>query len=385
MFSRRTNWNLEPNAYTRAIEEHRRAGREVLDLTASNPTAAGFQHDPEILRALSDPAALQYSPDAKGMRSAREAVSRYYAARGEQVSPENIILTTSTSEAYSFVFRLLCDPGDEVLIPSPGYPLFDFLAGIQDVRLKPYGLFYDHGWHLDAHSVRTALTDRARAIMGVHPNNPTGSYVHPGEAAELNAICVERGLALVVDEVFLDFAHDGQGSYSSFVTNSAALTFTLSGLSKIAGLPQMKMAWIAVSGPETQVKPALERLEVIADTYLSMNAPVQLATPAMLAARESFQRQLMARVRINLSELDAQISRQSLCQRLNLEAGWYATLRVPVNHSDEELAIELLTQRGVLVHPGHFYEFSGDGYLVISLITPEEEFREGVSRLLAFF
>lgn len=394
MFSRRTNWNLAPNAYTRAVEEHRRAGRELLDLTASNPTAVGFQYDPDILRTLSDPAALSYSPDAKGMRSAREAVSGYYAERGEQVSAENIILTTSTSEAYSFVFRLLCDPGDEVLIPAPGYPLFDFLAAIQDVQLKPYGLFYDHGWYVDLHSVRTALTERTRAIMAVHPNNPTGSYVHVGEAAELNATCAERELALVIDEVFLDFAHNqpdpaetgpGRGAHASFATNSQALTFTLSGLSKIAGLPQMKFAWIAVSGREDLVRPALERLEVIADTYLSMNAPIQLAAPAMFGARESFQRQLMTRVRTNLDELDAQLSQQSLVSRLEVEAGWYATLRVPVSRSDEELAIELLRKRKVLVYPGHFYEFPGDGYLVISLITPEDEFREGVSRVLAYF
>jgi alanine-synthesizing transaminase len=384
MFSQRTNWNLAPNPYTRAVDEHRRAGREVLDLTASNPTAVGLHYDAEFLGSLSDPAALHYGPDAKGMRRAREAVSDYYAARGERIPPENLVLTTSTSEAYSFVFRLLCDPSDEVLIPAPGYPLFDFLAGIQDVRLKPYGLFYDHGWHLDTHSIRTAITGRTRAIMAVHPNNPTGSYVHPREAAELNAICSERELALVIDEVFLDFAHDGEPR-PSFITNSAALTFTLSGLSKIAGLPQMKFAWVGVSGPEKLVAQAIERLEVIADTYLSMNAPIQLAAPAMFAARESFQAQLMARVRSNLAELDAQLARQSLCRRLEVEAGWYATLRVPARGPDEELAIELLQKHDVLVHPGHFYEFCGDGYLVLSLITPEEEFREGVKRLIAYF
>ncbi|MGH9523121.1 MAG: pyridoxal phosphate-dependent aminotransferase [Terriglobales bacterium] len=384
MFSRRTNWDLAPNRFTRAVEQHRRAGREVLDLTASNPTAVGFEYDPSLLHVLANPAALGYSPDAKGMCSACEAVSEYYATRGEHVPQENIILTTSTSEAYSFVFRLLCDPEDEVQIPAPGYPLFDFLGTLQDVRLKPYGLFYDHGWHLDAHSVRTAVTDRTRAVMAVHPNNPTGSYVHPGDAAQLNAIAAERELGLVIDEVFLDFAHDGQPR-PSFAVNDAALTFTLSGLSKIAGLPQMKFAWIVVSGPESLVATALERLEVIADTYLSMNAPIQLAAPAMFAARESFQRQLMARVRANLAELDAQLARQSLCSRLEVEAGWYATLRVPVGRTDEELAIELLEQLDVLVHPGHFYEFSGDGYLVLSLIAPEAEFREGVLRLLKSF
>lgn len=384
MFSQRTNWNLAPNRFTRAVEEHRRSGREALDLTVSNPTAVGFQYESGLLRALSNPAALSYMPDAKGMRSAREAVSAYYAARGERVPPENIILTTSTSEAYTFAFRLLCDPGDEVLIPVPGYPLFEFLATIEDVQLKPYGLFYDDGWHLDAHSLRTGLNDRTRAIMAVHPNNPTGSYVSAADAGQLNEIASQRGLALVIDEVFLDFAHEAQAR-PSFATNAAVLTFTLSGLSKIAGLPQMKFAWVAVSGPTQVVRTALERLEVIADTYLSMNAPVQLAAPAMLAARESFQGQLMSRVRENLAAMDAQLARQSLCNRLDIEAGWYAVLRVPVSRSDEELAIELLQNCGVLVHPGHFYEFPGDGYLVLSLIAPEGDFREGTSRLLNFF
>lgn len=382
MFSRRTNWNLAPNRYTRAVEEHRRAGREMLDLTASNPTTIGLQYDDRLLGEFANSAALRYSPEARGLRSAREAVSAYYAARGEEVSPDNLILTTSTSEAYSFVFRLLCDPGEEVLVPSPGYPLFDFLAEIQDVKLKSYALLYDHGWHVDLHSVRTSIGANTRAVMAIHPNNPTGSYVHTNEATELNTLCAEKGMALVIDEVFLDFGHDGR-TRPSFAMNRGALTFTLSGLSKIAGLPQMKVAWIAVSGPDEVVKTALERLEVIADTYLSMNAPTQLAVPAMLAARESFQRQLMTRVRANLVVLDEQLARQSLCNRLEVEAGWYAALRVPVTRSDEQLAIELL-DRGVLVHPGHFYDFPTNGYLVVSLITPEQEFREGISRLLGF-
>lgn len=382
MFSRRTNWNLAPNDYTRAVEEHRRRGRELRDLTASNPTTIGFEFDESILQAFSRPEAFRYSPDPRGLRSAREAVSAYYASRGETVSPDHVILTTSTSEAYSFVFRLLCDPADEVLVPSPGYPLFDFLAEIQDVRVKTYVLFYDHGWHVDLHSIRSSMGIGARAIMAIHPNNPTGSYIHASEAAELSALCAEKGAALVVDEVFLDFAHDSH-QRPSFATNRDVLTFTLSGLSKIAGLPQMKFAWMVVSGPDELVAPALERLEVIADTYLSMNTPTQLAVPAMLATRESFQRQLMARVRSNLAELDAKLARQTLCNRLEIEGGWYAVLRVPVTRSDEQLAIDLL-QKSVLVHPGHFYDFPSNGYLVVSLITPEQEFREGLGRLLAY-
>jgi alanine-synthesizing transaminase len=400
VFSRRTNWLLAPNRFSTALEKHRASGRELLDLTASNPTNIGLRYKAEtILSSLSDPNALEYHPDAKGLRVARDAVSAYYRERGASVDPERLVLTTSTSEAYSLVFRLLCDPGDEVLAPAPSYPLFEFLADIQDVRLRPYPLFYDHGWHMDVHAITTFAGERTRAIMLVHPNNPTGSYVKPAEAEQLNAICAQRGLALVVDEVFLDFAHASVAPPLSLSRQPAlstvegerqggdypaALTFTLSGLSKIAGLPQMKFAWIAVSGPENLAREAMARLEVIADTYLSMNAPIQLAAPVLFAQRHQFQRQLMARIRANLAELDGQLAAQQTIARLQIEAGWYAVLRVPVTRSDEELAIELLERRSVLVHPGHFYDFPADGYLVVSLIAREEEFREGVKRLLEF-
>ncbi len=384
MFSRRTHWDFTPNRLTAALEKHRAARRELLDLTASNPTCIGLRYDEEaILHALANPEALRYRPEPTGLRSAREQVAAYYGERGEQVDVERVILTTSTSEAYSFVFRLVANPDDEVLIPSPSYPLFDFLADLHDVRLQPYTLFYDHGWHVDVHSVRSAITPRTRAIMAVHPNNPTGSYLKPGEIEQLNALCAGSGAALVVDEVFLDFAHDGQPR-PSFVNNQAALTFTLSGLSKISGLPQMKFAWIVVSGPDEPARAAVQRLEMIADTYLSMNAPVQLAAPALFSERHGIQQQLMARVRANLTELDAQLARQSAGQRLEIAGGWYALLRVPVMRSDEELAIALLENESVLVHPGHFFDFHSDGYLVVSLITPEDLFREGVIRVLSF-
>ncbi len=384
MFSRRTNWNLAPNRFSSALEEYRRSGRELLDLTASNPTIVGFEYDCDsLLRAFASRDALRYRPEPKGLRSAREQVALYYRERGDHVDAERIVLTTSTSEAYSFVFRLLCDPGDEVLIPSPSYPLFEFLADLQDVRLRPYMLFYDHGWHVDVHGVSSAVSPSTRVVMAVHPNNPTGSYLRTGEIAALNSLCAERGLALVIDEVFLDFAHDGDRR-PSLAANAGALTFTLSGLSKISGLPQMKFAWIAVSGRDDHVASAMERLEIIGDTYLSMSAPIQLAAPAMFAARHSFQRQLSSRIADNLEELDRQLGTQRLCHRLETEGGWYAVLRVPVMRSDEELAIDLLEKRSVLVHPGHFYDFPSDGYLVISLIAPEAEFAAGVRNILEF-
>jgi alanine-synthesizing transaminase len=385
MFSRRTRWNLETNPFTLALQEHQRQGRELLDLTASNATRAGLKVDAQqILRALSHAEALDYDPQPRGLYVARLAVAEYYASLGVEVAPERLVLTTSTSEAYSFAFRLLCDPDDEVLIPTPSYPLFEFLAQIQDVKLVPYELVYDHGWQIDFHSLERAITARTRGIILVNPNNPTGSYVNDAERARLNEFCREHSLALIADEVFFDFNLSAK-SFTSFAANHDVLTFSLSGLSKVSGLPQMKVAWMAVSGPANLVEPALERLEVIADTYLSMNAPVQHAIPELLQQRHSFQSQLMARLRANLAELDRQLSGQKLLTRLDVEGGWYATLRVPVTRTDEELAIELLHETGVLVHPGHFFDFASDGYLVLSLMAPETEFAEAVMRVMKFF
>jgi len=388
-FARRTSWNLATNRYTEALEAHRRAGRVLLDLTASNPTTVGLHYrEDELMRALTDREALRYEPQSKGLLTAREAVAAYYAEHGARVSPDDLILTTSTSEAYSFVFRLLCNPGDAVLVPTPSYPLFDFLADIQDVKLFPYELVYDHGWQLEVMSlfgaVDRALATGARcgAVLAVHPNNPTGSFLQGRELQLLNDTCAENDMAIVADEVFLDYAL-GKQPPRTCAANEEALTFTLSGLSKISGLPQMKVAWIAVSGPPALKNEALARLEVIADTYLSMNAPLQLALPTMLEERDHIQPQLMQRVQTNIAELDQQLVAQKLCQRLDVEGGWYAIVRVPVHGSDEELAIALLRQKNVLVQPGHFYDFAADGYLVVSLITPGPEFAEGVKRLLA--
>jgi aspartate/methionine/tyrosine aminotransferase len=397
VFSKRTDWNLTRNDFSRALDAHRRSGRPLLDLTASNPTAVGLRYDPAILPALSNPAALSYNPDPKGLLTARAAVAEYYNGTehsGCSLSPEQIILTVSTSEAYSFVFRLLCDPGDEVLVPTPSYPLFEYLADLHDVRLVPYTLFYDHGWEIEFQSLKAAITPRSRAIILVNPNNPTGSYVKAKERAQLNALCAERNLALIVDEVFRDYRlqalaeETGNGQREtgsdSFAFNREALTFTLSGVSKISGLPQMKLAWVTTSGPEKLASGALARLEIIADTFLSMNAPIQLAAPALMGERHSICEQLIARIRTNLDELDRQLATQLLCSRLEIEGGWYAILRVPANSSDEELAIMLLQKLGVLVQPGYFYDFPGDGYIVLSLITPVEEFREGLRRVLSF-
>jgi alanine-synthesizing transaminase len=385
MFAERTRWNFEPNRLSEALARHRASGKAFLDLTASNPTECGFEYARgAILEALANPAALAYSPDARGLRSAREAVASYYATRGVAVPADDIILTTSTSEAYSFAFRLLCNPGDEVLIPEPSYPLFAFLAEIQDVKLVRYPLVYDHGWQIDFHALEGAITERTRAAIVVHPNNPTGHYVKARELEALNRVCGARELAIIADEVFLDFALTDEARFS-FAGNGGALTLTTSGLSKISGLPQMKAAWLVASGPQRLKAEALARLEVIADTYLSMNAPVQAALPVFLEQRHAFQKQLLARVMKNLAELDRQLAQQKACSRLTVEGGWYVVLRVPATRPDEELAIELLERKGVYVHPGHFYDFARDGYLVLSLITPEEQFREGVAATLTIF
>ncbi len=386
-FSDRTNWKLAQNRFTEAVEEVRASGARILDLTVSNPTRARLEYDAAaILGALASPRALDYDPQAKGLLAAREAVACYYRdvhggiANRVDVDPERVVLTTSTSEGYSYVFRLLCNAGDELLVPKPSYPLFEFLADLQDVKLVPYPLIYDHGWQMDFPSLEKAVTDRTRGVVVVHPNNPTGSYVSPAELKSLNAFCREHRLALVVDEVFLDYCL-GDEPRASFTENREVLTFTLSGVSKIAALPQMKVAWVVTSGPDSEVAAAMGRLEVIADTYLSMNAPIQWAVPALLEQRKDIQRQLLARVRSNLAELDRQLAAQKACERLSVEGGWYAVLRVPVTRSDEDLAIELVREKRVLVHPGHFYDFPSDGYLVLSLIAVEEEFRAGIGNV----
>ncbi len=383
MFSQRTNWKLAPNKYTQALEEMRSSGESLLDLTASNPTECGLQYDSAaILQAFQNDKAMAYRPDAKGLLSAREAVAGYYREdHGETVDPESLLLTTSTSEAYSFLFRVLCNPHDEVVVPKPSYPLFDFLGDLQDVTLRPYLLHYAHGWFIDFESVIRVLTPRTRAVLLVHPNNPTGSYVKEEEVARLNEICRERHLALIVDEVFLDYAREGR-SRKSFVGNRRALTFTLSGLSKIAALPQMKVAWMVTTGPESLVRASLERLEIIADTYLSLGSPTQWAIPGLFEQRRLLQPQLMGRIRQNWAALRSMLAGEGSFELLEMEGGWYAVLRVTGHRTNNDLAIEIMRKTRVLVHPGYFYDLADEGYLVVSLIVAVDRFRAGMERVL---
>ncbi len=379
-FSRRTEWNTEESELARAHRHRLQSGLPIADLTASNPTRCGFAYPPGLLAALADERALDYDPQPRGMLFAREAVSRYYADHGVMVAPEQVILTTSTSEAYSFLFRLLCDPGSEVLIPQPGYPLFDFLADLDDVHLKSAPLVYDHGWQIDPEGFRRAVTPQTRAIVFVHPNNPTGHFTKRWEAEALAELCREHNLALIVDEVFLDYGF-GHAPESFAAGLQDVPVFVVSGLSKIAGLPQMKAAWIVATGPDSAL--ALERLEVIADTFLSMNAPVQCALPSWLEGRETIQKQIRERVAANLADLDRQLAKHATVRRLDTEGGWYAVLRIPALQPDEQTVMDLLEQ-GVWVHPGYFFGMKEAGWLVLSLLTPEREFCTGVTAVVAY-
>jgi aspartate/methionine/tyrosine aminotransferase len=379
-FSLRTGWNTEESDLGRAHRLRLELGEPIADLTASNPTRCGFHYDPALLAALTDERALDYDPQPRGLLSARQAVCSYYANHGVALAPDRIILTTSTSEAYSFLFRLLCDPGSEIVTLQPGYPLFDFLAALDDVKLKAAPLIYDHGWQIDPESLRRAITPATRAIVLVHPNNPTGHFTKPWEAAELARVCREFDLALIVDEVFLDYSF-GAPDTSFAVGLDGVPVFVVSGLSKITGLPQMKAAWIAAAGAPAAA--ALDRIEVIADTFLSMNAPVQCALPAWLEGRAAIQRQISERTAANLAELDRQLLQLPEVSRLVVEGGWYAILRIPALQPDEQTVLALL-ERGLWLHPGYFFGLPASGWLVVSLLGPLDEFRYGVFLLVEY-
>lgn len=370
-FSSRTGWDLGESRFAEAIRLARAEGRELIDLTVSNPTVCGFQYDAEkILAPLSDPKALVYKPDPRGTRSAREAVARYYADHRAEVDPDSLILTTSTSEGYGYLFRLLCDAGDEVLVAQPSYPLFDFLADLENVRLRPYPLFYDYGWWIDFAELERSIGPRTRAIILVHPNNPTGHGTGLEERRRLEEICARHGLALVVDEVFLDYPLDGN-LLETFARGPHPIpTFLLSGLSKIAGLPQMKVGWIAAFGPERERRAALLRLEVIGDTFLSMSAPAQSALPEWLAQRAGIQQQILERTSLNV-RLIANYG----IDLFKTEAGWSAVIRLPRLGINAE---DLLRRENIIVHPGTFYGMAEPERMVVSLIVPSNVFSEGM-------
>jgi len=383
MFSSRLNTSAEVNRITRRLGELRAAGTPILDLTESNPTRAGIDYPAaEIARLLADTRSLTYEPEPAGLPAAREAVARYYAERGEPVDPARILLTSSTSEAYAWLFKLLADPGDEVLAPRPSYPLFDYLAALESVRVVQYPLVYDGAWAIDLDALRHAVTPRTRAIVVVNPNNPTGSFLKRDECEALVRLCRDRDLAIVSDEVFSDYAlTDDLRRIPSLAAAQDAPVFALSGLSKIAGLPQIKLGWMVVNQPE-----AMARLEFIADTYLSVSTPVQWAAAGLFNLRASIQCQIHARLRRNLQALRAQFGPESPMRVLRVEGGWYAIVQVPRIRSEEEWALCLLERNRVLVQPGFFYDFENEAFLVVSLLTPEVVFADGIAgwdRLMA--
>jgi hypothetical protein len=385
-FSSRFKWNLQANRLSELLEEKRRQGIKIFDLTESNPTAAGLDYPgEEILQALAQPAALRYEPNPRGLLVARHAVTEYYQQRGESVDPDRIHLTVSTSEAYMFLFKLLTDNGQNVLVPQPSYPLFEFLAGFEGVELAPYRLVYHEEkgeWRIDFDSVIAALNSQTRAIMLVNPNNPTGSFVKRDELAELNRLCAEHKLALIVDEVFSDYVLDaGSTRMTTLVGNSEVPTFVLSGLSKILGLPQMKLGWIVVNGPEDLRRQAQEYLDLLADTYLSVSTPIQHAAPQWLKLKSLLQNPIRERVQANFTFLQTQFANYPHCRLLRAEGGWYAILEVFDLAAEEELILALLERDNVLVHPGYFFDFPGEGFLVVSLLPPPEIFCEGARRL----
>ncbi len=384
MFSVRTGWDLTPNRLSSLLEAKRKRGERILDLTETNPTRVGIVYPPDLLAPLADPGALRYEPSPRGLASARAAVAADHARRGVAVDPDRIFLSASTSEAYAWLFKLLCDPGDAVLVPRPSYPLFSYLARLDSVDLHPYALSYDGEWHLSADAVREAVTARTRAVVVVSPNNPTGSYLKRTEAEALHGLCADRGLALISDEVFADYAFaPDPRRIASLASDGPALAFSLGGLSKSCGLPQLKLAWIAVSGPEQWRAAAQARLEVVADTYLSVATPVQQAAGALLARRPELHRPIAERLAANRDALRRRLGLGSPATMPDTEGGWSAVLQVPATRSEDDLVTRLLAEQGVLVHPGYFFDFPREAFLVLSLLPPPETFAEAVDRILA--
>jgi alanine-synthesizing transaminase len=383
VFSRRVPSDLGSNRLTRTVAEARASGRPLIDLTQSNPTRAGFQYPDYLLSALADERGLKYEPTPFGLVAARQAVARDYARRGVTVSVDRIALTASTSEAYSLLFKLLADAGDEILAPRPSYPLFDHLSRLEGVELRPYDLEYHNGWSIDLTSVEQAISARTRALLLVTPNNPTGSFVTRSELKRLEELCTDRGLAIIADEVFGDYQiRPGACVDAGRVLDiTRGLVFSLAGLSKTVGLPQIKLAWIALGGAPDLVEEALRRLELICDTYLSVSTPVQAAASELLTRGALVRKQIQARIAANYRTLATRLEGIPSCTLLVADGGWSAIFRVPSMGSEEDLVVDLVGT-GVIVHPGYFFDLPHESFLVVSLLPMEDQFAEGVDRVL---
>jgi aspartate/methionine/tyrosine aminotransferase len=383
VFSRRLPPHAEPNALSRAVDALRAEGARIADLTESNPTRAGIPYPDGLLASLADAEALHYEPHAFGLPSARDAVAEDQGRRGVRVDPAHVVLTASTSEAYSWLFKLLCNPGEAVLVPRPSYPLFEHLTALEGIRAHPYALEYQSRWAIDVDSIAAAPQD-VRAVLVVSPNNPTGSYLNDEELQRISSLCRERTWALVADEVFADYPLDAEHPLTDIAARSDVLSFTLAGLSKSVGLPQVKLGWCIAGGPAPERDAALAALELIADSYLSVGTPVQVAARSLLEAGASIRTAIQERIRRNLTALRAVAGRYPACDVLRTEGGWSAVLRVPATRSEEQLALDLLRTERILVHPGYFFDFPREAYLVLSLLPPHHVFEDASARLLQF-
>ncbi len=380
-YSQRASWSFVPNKLSRLLEDKRNCGAKILDLTVSNPTVVLSYPNAAVQQALSAGAELRYAPDPFGIAAARTTVSDFYRQRGFEVSPTRIALTASTSEAYSLLFKLLCDPGDEVLIPAPSYPLFHYLAALESVRIVTYPLRYDGSWSIDFRSLREQISPRCRAIVIVNPNNPTGSFLKNWERDQLLEIALESQLAVIADEVFMDYSitADPQG-LRTLIDADMPLSFSLNGLSKSACMPQMKLAWIVINAAGPELEAARERLEIILDTYLSVNTPVQLALPELLEIGAQLRAAVLARTHTNLGTA-FDVLNASAATVLHTEGGWSCIIQLPRIMDEEEWVTRLLDQENVLLQPGFFFDMPSEAFAVASLITEPETFREGLARL----
>lgn len=385
-FSSRTNWHRQLNRLAELLDRRRTSGALIYDLTISNPTECGISYpDKEILAAFSNPRTIHYCPDPRGLISARETVSLYYQKKNVCVDPSDIFLTAGTSEAYSIIFKLLCNGGENVLVPRPSYPLFDYLAQLNDVTLRHYNLEYDDEWQIDCESIANGISTETRAIVLVHPHNPTGMFVKQDEYSRILEIAKTHHLTLIVDEVFIDYPLDDDSSrLGSTAGQSEVLTLTLNGISKLGGLPQMKLGWMVVSGESSVKQEALERLEILFDTFLSVNTPVQVALPKLMEAGDGIRGRIQERIKTNDATLRELVSANTPCAILKSEGGWSAVLRVPKTKTDEEWCLELLEKKGVNVYPGYFFDFKEDNYLVMSLLIPSPSFQQGIRDLIDF-
>jgi len=383
VISRRVPPHAEANAVTRVLGELRAAGAPIVDLTESNPTRCGIAYPPALLDPLANPEALHYDPQPFGLPSARAAVARDQARRGASIDPAQVVLTASTSEAYAWLFKLLCNPGDAVLVPQPSYPLFDHLTALEGIAAHSYALEYHGRWTIDVESIRRAPSN-VRALLVVSPNNPTGSFMTGAELQQMSAVCRSRGWALIADEVFADYPLEATDYVTDIAGRSDVLSFTLGGLSKTVGLPQLKLGWGIAGGPPAERVAALRALELIADSYLSVGTPVQVAAPHLLREGAAIRAAIQGRIKENLAALRAAAARYPACEVLKVEGGWSAVIRVPSTRPEEDLVLDLLRSERILVHPGYFFDFAREAYVVVSLLPIRAVFDESGARLLQF-